>query len=368
MAISDVHSYFETITRIYSPSGEEDELIRYLEAEFNRQEVPVIYSGAGGLIARIPSTSEEYPALFFVAHLDTASNGTKPEVILEEKTYKASAGFLGADDKAGVAALLAVISTLKETRMPHGTIEFIFTTKEESGLQGVKMLELSCLSARYGFCLDAPGEVGSYQRISDTQAKMDFRVLQRFSTSDVSGINVARAILHHIKQLRLPPKFNLEMTRFEGERSKEGDEAVQVELNLSGYFLLEELLLEVENVKLAFTQAEQKYGVKVGSDVHIIYPGFEIKEAHPSVTLAKRALKQQALDSKEVRFIGGSDANILNDRGFETLLLSAGYEKAHSENEQITQDSLLVLTQVILDILAQSRGMEVVTAFPKTSE
>lgn len=365
MAISDVHSYFETIARIYSPSGEEDALIQYLEAELSRQEVPLIYNGAGGLIAQIPATSEEYPALFFVAHLDTASNGSEPEVILEEGIYKAKAGFLGADDKAGVAALLAVIATLKEMEIPHGTLEFIFTTKEESGLQGVKMLELNRLSARYGFCLDAPGEVGSFQRLSDTRARMDFRVVQRFLTSNVSGINVARTILHHIKQLKLPAKFHLEMTRFEGECSEEGEEAVQVELELTGCFLLEELLLEMENVKLAFTQAEQKYGVKVGSDLHVIYPGFEIKETHPSVKLAKRALKKQSLTGTEVRFAGGSDANVLNDRGFETLLLSVGYEKAHSENEQITQDSLLVLTQFILDLVVSSRGMEVVTAFSK---
>lgn len=46
---------------------------------------------------------------------------------------------LGADDKAAVAAMLAAIDYFCAERTAHGKIEFIFTTKEELGMIGMRL-------------------------------------------------------------------------------------------------------------------------------------------------------------------------------------------------------------------------------------
>ena len=55
---------------------------------------------------------------------------------LKEDGYVYSDGttVLGADDKAGIAALLEMIQTINEQQLPHGQIQFIITVGEEAGV------------------------------------------------------------------------------------------------------------------------------------------------------------------------------------------------------------------------------------------
>nr|WGE06644.1 M20/M25/M40 family metallo-hydrolase [Bacillus subtilis] len=87
-------------------------------------------------------------------------NGVKPVV---ENGYVKTDGttILGADDKAGLAAMFEAIKVLKEENIEHGTIEFIITVGEESGLIGAKALDRSMITASYGYALDSDGKVGN---------------------------------------------------------------------------------------------------------------------------------------------------------------------------------------------------------------
>ncbi|EUJ31805.1 peptidase M20/M25/M40 family protein [Listeria floridensis FSL S10-1187] len=365
MAVLDVFAYFETITKIYSPSLFEDELLEYIKAEIDGFQVPLIHTGPGGLIARIPETKEGFAPLFFAAHLDTATNGEKPVIELSDGYYRSSSGYLGADDKAGVAAMLAVIKTVQEdTSLEHGPLEFIFTTREEAGLLGAKMLDLTVLESRYGFCLDAPGKVGSFQRISDTHAELNVTVIQSFKDSDVSAINIARAALHRIRKSRMPQDMIVNVLRFDGTKNQLGEETVRVELTIAGEFVLDSRLEAIEGIRQLFDQTGAKYGASVDSELHISYPGFKIRDQHPAVLLAKQAARKAELKNQEVVFLGGSDASIFNERGLETLLLSVGYENPHTEKERIAQAELENLSRLLLAIISSARGMEVITEFP----
>ena len=86
-------------------------------------------------------------------------NGIKPSI---KDGYIVSDGttILGADDKAGLASMFEAIRVLKEKNIPHGTIEFIITVGEESGLVGAKALDRERITAKYGYALDSDGKVG----------------------------------------------------------------------------------------------------------------------------------------------------------------------------------------------------------------
>ena len=47
----------------------------------------------------------------------------------------------------------------------------------------------------------------------------------------------------------------------------------------------------------------------------------------------------------------GSDANILNTRGIESINLATGYEKAHSIDEYIKVEELNNVTRYVLSII-----------------
>lgn len=121
----------------------------------------------GNVIIKVPATPgyEGAQPVMLQAHLDMVCAKT-PETIhdfstdplelyIEEGWLKARGTTLGADDGCGVAMILSVLSC-KELRHPR--LECVFTTAEESGMDGAQTLDYSQLEARRMICLDATGE------------------------------------------------------------------------------------------------------------------------------------------------------------------------------------------------------------------
>ena len=123
----------------------------------------------GSLLVRAPAESGSKSSIHaaFLAHIDTyyglpgAANprlvecdghglDLAPDVSIPSRLLAPFAGkrlvvsdgsgLLGADDKAGVAALMTVLSLIARKRLPHGPIDFWFTTDEEIGRIGVDAL------------------------------------------------------------------------------------------------------------------------------------------------------------------------------------------------------------------------------------
>ena len=72
--------------------------------------------------------------------MDTVVPGIniKPQIKEDGYIYSDGSTILGADDKAGLAAIIETIQYLNENEIPHGQIQFIITVGEESGLKGLK--------------------------------------------------------------------------------------------------------------------------------------------------------------------------------------------------------------------------------------
>ncbi len=150
--------------------------------------------------------AEAAPALLLCSHLDTAPDapglGVKPHVVRYEGGELLSgivdgerivttpeevpdladfAGqdivvtdgttLLGADDKAGVAEICALLQRLKDDpALPHPTLKIAFVPDEEIG-HGASLLDLDALGAAYGYTVDGE-ELGSinYECFSASQA------------------------------------------------------------------------------------------------------------------------------------------------------------------------------------------------------
>lgn len=93
---------------------------------------------------------------------------------------------LGADDKAGLAVMLEVVKVLKEQNFAHGTIQFIITVGEESGLVGAKVLDPSLVKAKFGYALDSDGKVGNIIVAAPTQAKVKAAILGKTAHAGVA--------------------------------------------------------------------------------------------------------------------------------------------------------------------------------------
>ncbi len=113
-------------------------------------------------------------SIYFTCHMDTVvpGLGIKPELREDGYIYSDGTTILGADDKAGIAALFEMMRTVKEKNMPHGDIQFIITAGEESGLAGAKEMDASLITSKYGYAVDSDGKVGGIVTSAPYQAKL----------------------------------------------------------------------------------------------------------------------------------------------------------------------------------------------------
>ncbi len=99
--------------------------------------------------------------LLLNAHMDTVEPGRGVKAVLENGTFTSDGTtILGADDKSAIAILLETLNILRENDLRYGPLELVFTVCEEIGLQGAKHLDLSAVTATYGFALDATDTEG----------------------------------------------------------------------------------------------------------------------------------------------------------------------------------------------------------------
>lgn len=119
-----------------------------------------VRGNTGNLIAKIPGNAAGAPPFLLAAHMDTVAPGEGVKPIVEGDIVRTDGStVLGGDDKSGCAVICEVLHRVRESGMPHGPIEAVFTICEEIGLQGARNLDLALISAKEGLVYDsdAPG-------------------------------------------------------------------------------------------------------------------------------------------------------------------------------------------------------------------
>nr|WP_277620169.1 M20/M25/M40 family metallo-hydrolase [Listeria cornellensis] len=308
-----------------------------------------------GLVATFSSTNkamEQIPVIAFSAHLDTATSPVLPEVIVTNGYVEtANRAILGADDKSGVAAMLAAADTLAKSDQPHGQVEFIFTTKEEEGLTGAKLFDLDLVDAAYGYCLDAPGAVGGMIRTSKTHLQLDFWI-EVGVPHEKSAIQIAREAMKKIrKNFTLDTGIAWQVYHFGGEVLENGNEKVTILSEFSADFPLENCLPLVEKIKQLFIETGVTYKADVQDVTHMSYHHFSLPETSRLCEVASDAMQALRIPKKALQLEGGTDANVFNDRGIPFLVLAAGFENPHTTSERIAVSELEKLTRLVLEII-----------------
>jgi tripeptide aminopeptidase len=179
----------DTVVSTKQPSTDGQwDLLNLLVSELRQMGIDdITVDKAGVVIARMASNLDhEIPTIGFMAHVDTADdvpgNGVKPRVIdsydggdiplnetytimrednAELAQYKGQTlivtdgtTLLGSDDKAGVAAIMAVAKELSADKsIKHGALEFIFTSDEETG-SGMDSFPYDAIRCDYCYTID----------------------------------------------------------------------------------------------------------------------------------------------------------------------------------------------------------------------
>ena len=161
-----VLSFFKEITRIPRESGHEEHIIAYLKEFSSSRGLYYKIDGAGNVLITKDAAKgyEEVPVIVLQSHSDMVcekNEGVEHDFRKDPIRYVIKDGWmiapdttLGADCGIGVAAQLALL----DSDMPCGKIECLFTTAEETGLDGAMALEPGFFTGKVLLNLDSEDE------------------------------------------------------------------------------------------------------------------------------------------------------------------------------------------------------------------
>ena len=354
---------FFTLVQIDSETKQERSLANYLKTKLQRlglqvkedQTQHLTGCRAGNLLCTLPGTKKGVPALYFSAHMDTVSPGTgvKPRVVDGVITSDGST-ILGADDKAGLAAMVEAVHVLLENNLEHGDIQFIMTVGEEAGFTGAKALEVKEIKAGFGYVLDYEGTVGTIVTAAPALARLKFVICgNRTATKDHakkkrSAVQLATKAIRALG--RMDGETEAEIVSFTG-----GEDWIELVYQIRS-MKDEKLKTQIKHLETVFTKTAELYGGRSQVFVESLCPALELDDHHIAVEIAKQAVYKIGRAPRLVTSRDGSDANIFCARGLPAVNLGCGYEKIHTTEENIAVEELYKLAELILTIMTIDTG------------
>jgi hypothetical protein len=157
---------FLDLVRLHSPSQGEQPVANYLISQLKTIGFEDIEQDAyGNIIAQIHGIDPQAINLMFTAHMDCVYPGgnapVRPCFHASGEIRTDGANSLGADDKAGIATILAALDYLCQGNLPHGDIRVVFTVQEELGYRGIKQVPAGLLNnIHLVISMDPPVRVG----------------------------------------------------------------------------------------------------------------------------------------------------------------------------------------------------------------
>jgi len=367
-------------------------LLRLLQEELQAiGAADITLSDHGYLLATIPATvAQPVPVIAWCAHVDTApplpsdakpivhrAYDGRPIVLPDDPNQRldfettpflkdclghdvitaSGTTLLGADDKAGVAIIVAAARhLLRHPEIPHGRIRLCFNPDEEIA-RGMTHLDLAQLGAEFAYTLDGaePGEI-CHETFSADAATLEIRGIAAHPgyAKDVM-VNALRLAGRFLAAL--PPEFSPERTS-----GREGfihpvectgtAESARVRLILRDFELdglaahrerLERIVAELRAAEpratIALTLTEQYRNMRYWLE----------KDMRP-VDLAHTAAQRAGVTPIAHAIRGGTDGANLTQRGLPAPNLFTGMHEIHSQREWVSLQDMQKSAETLLHL------------------
>jgi tripeptide aminopeptidase len=383
----------ENVTDRFPSTAKQLDLSRLLVEELRALGIEdAELSDDGYVYATVPATVDGVPTIGFVAHVDTSpdANGTNVQPIVhrdfdgedlalpgDPSQVLSSTEFpelrehtghdivtsdgttlLGADDKAGVAEIMAAAAYLvRHPELRHGRIRLGFTPDEEVG-RGAARFDIERFGAEAAYTLDGStaGEIED-ETFSAFEATMTFRGVNAHPGT-AKGILVNAAKLAAEVVARLPEdSFSPETT--------EGREGFVHPKQISGQVGEASVVFIVRDHDWDKLQSHLEYLRRLGEEVAAEDPrarvSFEAREQYrnmkeylgdnsPVVERAARAIERAGLAPIRSIIRGGTDGSILTERGLPTPNLFTGGHGYHGEREWACVQDMAAAVETIVQL------------------
>jgi len=364
-----------------------------LEKELKELGIEAGMDEYGYVYATIPSnTDKQVPVICFCAHVDTApdASGTgvkpilhksyqgqdivlpdDPSIVISRNDFPylnklighdiitaSGKTLLGADDKAGVAAIMdAANFFVTHPEVAHGTIKILFTPDEEVG-KGTAKVDLKRLGADFGYTLDG-GEAGDLE--DETFSADGVQIIINGVITHpgyakgkmVNALKIAADLLASLPRAELSPETTdgkqgfIHPIRVDGIAERCTIDFIIRDFVTDGLKKKEEFLQSVmdmvmdnyEGASYEFIITEQYRNMK------------EILDQHPQViTYAKEAIQRSGFEVRMESIRGGTDGSKLSFMGLPCPNLFTGMHAIHSKKEFVSVQDMNKAVETIVHL------------------
>jgi len=299
---------------------------------------------SGNLLITFPGDSQDdefSETLILSAHMDTVSPGVGVVPINNGDTIVSEGEtILGADDKAGIAIIIEVLRVLRENN-PLNRFEVVLTVSEEIGLVGAKQLEHKRLKGKHCIALDTE-KGGVVVTRAPALNRVNFSICGKDAHAGMCperGINAIQIAAEAISKMSLG-RIDYETTANIGIISGgKANNIVPKDVVLKGEARShdpQKLKKQTDDMRDCVRRAVDKYSAvnfkaSFTEDIWMDFPHLDTPESGTLVRHIKKVSKEIKLEKAG----GGSDANIFQSYGIESVIVGLGMENPHTTNETL---------------------------------
>lgn len=344
----------------------------------------------GNVLATLPaSEGVDAPVIALIAHMDTAPDASgenvKPRLVRyevgelklndfvsltealcpglkdhvgDELIVTDGTTLLGADDKAGIAEIMAAVETILEKNLRHGEVRIIFTTDEEIG-HGTDGLDVQELGCDYGYTVDG-GPLGEIEY-------ENFNAAAAVLTVHGVGVHPGSAKNVMVNAATVAMDFHALLPEDEVPEKTEGYEGFFHLTDMEGgmakatlrYIIRDHDREKFEEKKALFAACAEKINEVYGdgtAEVDITDSYYNMKEKilphFHLIERAENAFRANGVAPMCVPIRGGTDGANLSWAGLPCPNLSTGGYNYHGVREWIPSASLDIMTNVVVTLTA----------------
>jgi len=394
---------FVNYVRIHTASAERDDitpstacqfdLTHHLYREMQSIGLANVYEDEHAYVyGELPATPgyEGKPAVAFIAHLDTIpdfpGDHVNPQIIpdydggdvmlgtsgrmltvkqfphlpsLKGQTLITTDGttVLGADDKAGIAAIMSACERILSSGIPHGKVTVCFTPDEEIG-HGASLLDLDRLGAEFAYTVDG-------EELSEISYETFNAAAARF---EVTGFNIHPGSAKNmmINAGLVAMEINAMLPAGDTPARTEGREGFfhlcsmegNVEKARLDYIVRDHSAASFAARKATLQHIEKLINEKYGPGTAVL----TLKDQYRNmaevfsgrmeiIALAEQASRKEGLEPVSMPVRGGTDGAALSFRGLPCPNIGTGGYACHGPQEHITAEHLDTAANIVVNII-----------------
>jgi tripeptide aminopeptidase len=342
-----------------STPGREEQVRAYLEQRLAALGLTTHIDTAGNLIATLPG---EGKPLLLNAHMDRVPPGRGHQSVLREGVlYSDGTTNLGADDAAGIAVILEVLTRLAQQTLLHPPLVVVFTVQEEVGMKGAADFDPEPWQVTDGIVFDNAFAAGVVVSKGAAYEAFDVEITGR---TGHPGKDMAHTV-NALEIFRHTPyphgSFAQDQTRILVGRISGGSArnaipaTVHVEGELRSFEAPDIRNGYMNSIRDAFEQTAQHYGGSAEVSFKTHTTGYTVAEDEPLLKVYRAVLARRNVEIQMRPTFIGSDTSSFRP-GVKAFTISTGVMNEHSSEEYVPLAPLEQLVEDTLHIMALIRN------------